>query len=87
MRQAGLRHVYGLYTIPAMRGIADVVAMPEAVQRRTVAEGVYRALKRDVITLRHRPGASLTEQELAAAYGSSRVPVVRRAGGFNRRGC
>lgn len=43
--------------------------------RLTVAEGVYRALKRDIITLEHRPGASLTEHSLAAAYGSSRVPV------------
>ncbi len=45
------------------------------VERRTVAEGVYRALKRDIIMLRHRPGASLAEQELAGLYGSSRVPV------------
>lgn len=45
------------------------------VERRTVAEDVYRALKRDIIVLRHRPGASLTETELAALYGSSRVPV------------
>ncbi len=45
------------------------------VERRTVAEDVYRALKRDIIRLRHRPGASLTEQELAGLYGSSRVPV------------
>jgi DNA-binding GntR family transcriptional regulator len=45
------------------------------VERRTVAEDVYRALKRDIIMLRHRPGASLTEQELAGLYGSSRVPV------------
>ena len=43
--------------------------------RRTVAEDVYRALKRDIIMLRHRPGASLTEAELATLYGSSRVPV------------
>ncbi len=43
--------------------------------RQTVTESVYRALRRDIITLRHRPGASLTEAELAAAYGSSRVPV------------
>jgi DNA-binding GntR family transcriptional regulator len=41
----------------------------------TVAEEVYRALKRDITTLTHRPGASLTEQELARTYGSSRVPV------------
>lgn len=43
--------------------------------RRTAAEQVYRALKRDIITLRHRPGASLTEQHLATLYGTSRVPV------------
>jgi DNA-binding GntR family transcriptional regulator len=40
-----------------------------------MAEGVYRALKRDIITLEHRPGASLTEKDLAELYGSSRVPV------------
>lgn len=44
-------------------------------ERRTVAEEVYRRLRRDLITLRHRPGSALTEQELAAMYGSSRVPV------------
>jgi DNA-binding GntR family transcriptional regulator len=54
-----------------MRNGARVTA-PE---RRTVAERVYRALKRDIITLDHRPGASLAEQELADRYGSSRVPV------------
>lgn len=48
---------------------------PTPAARRTVAEDVYRALKRDLITLRHRPGSSLTEQRLAQLYGSSRVPV------------
>ncbi len=43
--------------------------------RHTVAEEVYRSLRRDLITLRHRPGASLTEGELASVYGTSRVPV------------
>jgi DNA-binding GntR family transcriptional regulator len=43
--------------------------------RRTAAEQVYHALKRDIITLIHQPGASLTEQQLAARYGTSRVPV------------
>jgi DNA-binding GntR family transcriptional regulator len=45
------------------------------VRKRTAAEQVYRALKRDIITLRHRPGESLTEQQLASLYGTSRVPV------------
>jgi len=40
-----------------------------------MSEAVYRALRRDIITLRHRPGAPLTESGLAAAYGSSRVPI------------
>ncbi len=44
-------------------------------QRTTIAEVVYQALRRDIITLRHRPGAALAEQELADLYGSSRVPV------------
>jgi DNA-binding GntR family transcriptional regulator len=43
--------------------------------RQTAAEEVYRSLRRDLITLRHRPGASLTEGELASVYGTSRVPV------------
>ena len=52
---------------------AGGAAAPPA--RRTMAEEVYRALKRDLITLRHLPGAALTEQGLAERYGSSRVPV------------
>lgn len=43
--------------------------------RTTAAEGVYRSLKRDIITLCHRPGAALAEQALADTYGTSRVPV------------
>ena len=48
---------------------------PLTVPRRTAAEEVYRALKQDIITLRHRPGAALGEQALADTYGTSRVPV------------
>ena len=50
-------------------------APPSSAPRLTVAEEVYRALKRDIITLEHSPGASLTENNLASTYGSSRVPV------------
>jgi DNA-binding GntR family transcriptional regulator len=49
--------------------------LSSAAPRRTAAEEVYRALKRDIITLRHRPGAALGEQALANDYGTSRVPV------------
>jgi DNA-binding GntR family transcriptional regulator len=50
-------------------------ALPRSEERATAAELVYRALKRDIITLRHPPGVSLTEQQLATLYGTSRVPV------------
>jgi DNA-binding GntR family transcriptional regulator len=40
-----------------------------------VSEDVYRSIKRDIITLRHRPGDALTEEALARRYGVSRVPV------------
>jgi len=64
--------------------VEDVVIT--GVQRRTVAEDVYHALKRDIITLRHRPGASLTEHELARLYGSSRVPVREACGRLQQDG-
>ena len=60
-----------LYTILSVKASS----IPVPAERRTIAEEVYRALKRDLITLRHAPGAALTEQGLAARYGSSRVPV------------
>ena len=53
----------------------DDLSTTSAPPRRTAAEGVYRALKKDIITLRHRPGAALGEQALADTYGTSRVPV------------
>lgn len=66
-----LNVVYNLYTIFEMvNEFAN-----DTVERATAAEQVYRALKRDIITLRHRPGASLTEHQLAEQYGTSRVPV------------
>jgi DNA-binding GntR family transcriptional regulator len=43
--------------------------------RRTAAESVYRALKKEILTLAHAPGARLGEVELAQRYGTSRVPV------------
>jgi DNA-binding GntR family transcriptional regulator len=48
---------------------------PVAKRKPTAGEEVYRACKRDLITLAFLPGASLTEQELAERYGTSRVPV------------
>lgn len=48
---------------------------PPPPKKRTAAEEVYRGLKRDLITLKHRPGAAVTEAELATLYGTSRVPV------------
>jgi DNA-binding GntR family transcriptional regulator len=45
------------------------------VEKRTAADQVYEALRRDIITLRHKPGASLTEAQLTAIHGTSRVPI------------
>jgi DNA-binding GntR family transcriptional regulator len=55
--------------------MADPSTSSAAPQRRTAVEEVYRSLKRDIITLHHRPGAALAEQALADTYGTSRVPV------------
>ena len=54
--------------------------------KQTAAEQVYRALKRDIITLRHRPGVSLTEQELSVLYGTSRVPVREACARLDQEG-
>lgn len=55
--------------------MADLRPPSATSTRRTAAEEVYRSLKRDIITLGHRPGAALGEQALADTYGTSRVPV------------
>ncbi len=52
-----------------------VDSLLQPTERRTAAEEVYEALRRDIITLRHAPGASLTEAQLAAIHGTSRVPI------------
>ena len=54
--------------------------------KRTAAEEVYQALKRDIITVRHKPGESLTEQQLAALYGTSRVPVREACSRLDQEG-
>ena len=74
--------VYVLYTIYEM--VNEIEIAPE--KRRTVAEDVYRAFKRDIITLKHRPGLPLTESELAELYGSSRVPVREACGRLQQEG-
>ena len=55
-------------------------------EKHTAAEQVYRALKRDIITLQHQPGASLTEQQLATLYGTSRVPVREACSRLDQEG-
>jgi len=78
----GLIFVYNQYTISSMgNGVESRVA-----EKCTAAEQVYRALKRDIITLQHRPGASLTEKQLATLYGTSRVPVREACGRLDQEG-
>ena len=55
-------------------------------EKQTAAEQVYRALKRDIITLRHRPGESLREHQLAELYGTSRVPVREACSRLDQEG-
>jgi DNA-binding GntR family transcriptional regulator len=54
--------------------------------KQTISEDVYRALKSDILTCRHRPGAVLKEKELASLYGSSRVPVREACGRLQQEG-
>ena len=53
--------------------------------KQTISQDVYQALKKDILTCRHKPGAVLKEKELAALYGSSRVPSGRPGGGQRRQ--
>jgi DNA-binding GntR family transcriptional regulator len=64
----------------------ESVVISRAAEKFTAAEQVYRALKRDIITLQHRPGTSLTEQQLATLYGTSRVPVREACGRLDQEG-
>ncbi|MHC4473515.1 MAG: GntR family transcriptional regulator [Planctomycetota bacterium] len=59
---------------------------PGTGEKQTISEGVYRALRKDILTLAHDPGAPLREQDLAAHYGSSRVPVREAFGRLQQEG-
>ena len=59
---------------------------PSDTSKRTISEEVYRALKRDIITLTYAPGAAIREQEVAQRYGSSRVPVREALGRLQQEG-
>ena len=54
--------------------------------RRTLSQEIYEALKRDVVTLVYAPGAPIREKELAARFGSSRVPVREALGRLHQEG-
>lgn len=41
----------------------------------SVAAGIYRDLRTDIVTLRRRPGDPLSEKQISEAYGVSRTPV------------
>lgn len=53
---------------------------------QTVSEDVYRSLKSDILTCRHKPGAVLKEKDLASLYGTSRVPVREACGRLQQEG-
>ena len=41
----------------------------------SVAAGIYRDLRTDIVTLRRKPGDPISEKQIAEAYGVSRTPV------------
>ena len=50
--------------------------LPRTVQRgTTVAAGIYRDLRADIVSARRKPGDPITEKQIAEAYGVSRTPV------------
>ncbi|MEV0700547.1 GntR family transcriptional regulator [Saccharopolyspora sp. NPDC050389] len=49
--------------------------MTEETRGRTSRRAVYETLRRKMLTLELRPGAALSENELAASLGVSRTPV------------
>ncbi|PKW18268.1 GntR family transcriptional regulator [Saccharopolyspora spinosa] len=49
--------------------------MTEGTRGRTNRRAVYETLRRKMLTLELRPGAALSENELAASLGVSRTPV------------
>ncbi|MEU5851468.1 GntR family transcriptional regulator [Saccharopolyspora shandongensis] len=49
--------------------------MTEGTRGRTSRRAVYETLRRKMLTLELRPGAALSENELAAGLGVSRTPV------------
>src|SRR5690606_34834596 len=49
--------------------------LPVAVGRLSEGERVLNALRADIIHARIRPGASISEQEVATRFGVSRTPV------------
>ena len=71
-------------TRPAVK--RDRKASRPAGARQTVSEDVYQSLKKDILTCKHKPGAVLKEKELAALYGSSRVPVREACGRLQQEG-
>jgi DNA-binding GntR family transcriptional regulator len=50
-------------------------AVRPAQRGATVAAGIYRDLRNDILTLRRKPGESIAEKHIAETYGVSRTPV------------
>lgn len=60
---------------PTTVGNGDLSGSTEATAPQTLAEQVYRLLKRDIIRGVLQPGEALNEKALAVRYQSSRTPV------------
>ncbi len=50
-------------------------AQRAAKRTETAASVIYRALRREIASLRRKPGEAISEKEIAQAFGVSRTPV------------
>jgi DNA-binding GntR family transcriptional regulator len=53
----------------------NVTAISDKTERRTAADGVFDAIRKDIVSLRLEPGAKLSEVEVARQFDVSRQPV------------
>jgi GntR family transcriptional regulator, rspAB operon transcriptional repressor len=48
---------------------------PPPAQQPTTTRGIYATIRHEIVTLRLRPGTRLSENEIAARFGTSRAPA------------
>ncbi len=61
--------------VPARRPFVDLVKHSQPIERRNLANEVYRVLWRMIVHAELVPGSKVAEEEVASALGVSRTPV------------